>query len=96
MNQNLALTLAYVVAVFAALYFFFIAPQNKQRKAQAAMLAALAPGDEVVTSGGVYGVVRSVDADAVSLEVADGVVMRFAKQAVVARVAEGPKLKAGS
>ena len=81
MNQTV-LTVGYIVVVFAAMYFLWIAPQNKQRKAQAEMLAALRVGEEVVTGGGIYGVVRDIGSDSVGLEIADGVVIRIAKAAI--------------
>ncbi len=88
MSSNLILTIGYVVVVFGAMYFLFIAPQNKQRKAQAEMLTSLKPGDEVVTTGGIFGAVRGVESDRVLLEIADGVVVGVARQAIAARVPE--------
>lgn len=90
MDQNLVLAIGYAAVVFGAMYFFWIAPQQRQRKAQAAMLAALAPGDQVVTVGGIYGKVLSVEEDGVRLEIADGVVVRVTKAAVAARRGEEP------
>ena len=81
MNQTV-LTVGYIVIVFAAMYFLWIAPQNKQRKAQAQMISALRVGDDVVTGGGIYGVVRDIAPDSVELEIADGVVIRIAKAAI--------------
>jgi len=87
MQQNVALAVAYAAVVFGAMYFLWIAPQQKQRKAQIAMLASLVPGDDVVTAGGIYGRVISVDDD-VHLEIADGVIVRVAKGAIAARKGE--------
>ncbi len=92
MNQNTILAIGYGVVVFGAMYFLWIAPQQKQRKAQAAMLAALIPGDEVVTVGGIYGKVVSLEDDDVKLEVAAGVVVRVAKAAVAGRRGEEPRV----
>jgi preprotein translocase subunit YajC len=90
MNQNTLLAIAYAAVVFGAMYFLWIAPQRKQRAKQVEMLAQLMPGDEVVTAGGMYGKVREVEDDAIRLEVAKGVEIRFAKGAIVARRAEEP------
>jgi preprotein translocase subunit YajC len=87
-NQN-TLLVVYLVVMFGAMWFLWIGPQRKQRKQTAEMLAALKPGDKVITAGGVYGTVRSIDEDTVDLEVADGVVVALAKAAVVARRADG-------
>jgi preprotein translocase subunit YajC len=55
--------LAPLVLMFAAMYFLLIAPQRKKQKEHEKMLAALASGDEVVTAGGIYGVITSVKDD---------------------------------
>lgn len=84
MNQN-TLLIVYVAVMLGAMYFLFIAPQRKQRKQLAEMMAALQPGDEIITAGGLYGTLRSIEDDSVTLEVAEGVVIRVAKGAIAAR-----------
>ena len=49
--------------LFAAMYFLMIAPQRKKQKAHEKMLTELQAGDEVVTAGGIYGVITSVKDD---------------------------------
>jgi preprotein translocase subunit YajC len=63
-------------------YFFVIAPQAKQRKRTELMLGALKKGDQVVTSGGIYGVVQGVEADVVYLRIAENVKIKVARSAV--------------
>jgi preprotein translocase subunit YajC len=66
-----------------AFLFFFISRQNRRRQQQSRnMTETLLPGVEVVTIGGQYGTVRAVSDDTVDLEVAPGVVTRFAKRAI--------------
>jgi preprotein translocase subunit YajC len=55
--------LAPLVLMFAAMYFLLIAPQRKKQKAHEKMLTELKTGDEVVTSGGIYGTITSVKED---------------------------------
>ena len=55
--------LAPLVLMFAAMYFLLIAPQRKKQKEHEAMLTKLQPGDEVVTSGGIFGTITSVKDD---------------------------------
>ena len=50
--------------------------------------------DQVVTVGGVYGIIAALDGDEVRLEVAPGVVIRVARRAVAGRV--GPPAAAGA
>jgi len=48
-----------MVAVFAIFYFLMIMPQQRKQKKWAEMLTQIKPGDKVVTSGGLSGVVMS-------------------------------------
>ena len=48
------------VLIFGVFYFLIIVPQRKRQKALADMVAALKPGDKVITSGGVYATVKQV------------------------------------
>lgn len=52
-----------LILMFAAMYFLIIAPQRKKQKEHEKMLGALAAGDEVITSGGIYGVITQVKED---------------------------------
>jgi preprotein translocase subunit YajC len=54
--------------------------------AHRALVATLRTGDEVITSGGIYGTIQSLDDEAVELEVAPGVVLRVARGAIAQRV----------
>lgn len=72
------LFLALMVGVF---WFLMVRPQQQRLKQQREMLAALQPGDEIVTIGGIYGRVVDV-ADRVRVAVADGSELEVARQAV--------------
>ncbi|MBI5422585.1 MAG: preprotein translocase subunit YajC [Opitutae bacterium] len=52
-----------LVLMFGAMYFLLIAPQRKKQKEHEKMLAALKAGDEIVTTGGIYGTITSVKED---------------------------------
>ena len=54
-------------------------PQQKARKEQAAMLASLDVGDDVVTDSGIYGTVSDLDGGTVFLMVADGIELKIGK-----------------
>lgn len=64
------------------LLWFMGAPQRRMRKEQAALMESLAPGADVMTHGGLYGTVVSIDDDVVVLETSPGVTMRWAKRAI--------------
>jgi len=58
-----------MVAIFAIFYFLLIMPQQRRQKKWQEMLKQVKPGDKVVTSGGLTGVIMSVKDDAVVLRV---------------------------
>ncbi|MGQ0801693.1 MAG: preprotein translocase subunit YajC [Pseudomarimonas sp.] len=67
---------------FVVFYFFVLRPQSKRAKEHRAMLAALAKGDEVVTSGGMVGKVADIGDAFISVEVSNNVVIKFQRQAI--------------
>ncbi len=73
-----------LVVLFAIMYFFMIRPQNKKQKEIQKFRNELTVGQEVVTIGGVYGTIKSIDevANTVTLEVATGIKIVFAKEAI--------------
>src|SRR5258706_3880235 len=60
-----------LILVFVVFYFIFLRPQQKRAKDQAAMLKAIKPGDKIVTSSGIIGVVITVKEKSVSIRSAD-------------------------
>lgn len=65
------LQLAPLVLMFGAMYFLLIAPQRKKQKEHEKMLAALGAGDEVITTGGIYGTITSVKDDRFIIRIGD-------------------------
>lgn len=57
--------------LFAAMYFFMIAPQRKKQKEHEKMLKELKSGDEILTNGGIVGVVTNVKEDRFVVRIAD-------------------------
>jgi len=60
-----------------AIYFLMMRPQSKRAREQRAMLAALAPGDEVVVAGGLLGRLTEVGPQFSTLEMAPGVLVKI-------------------
>jgi preprotein translocase subunit YajC len=79
------------VILFAVFYFFLIRPQSKRVKDHKKMTEAMAKDDEVVTNGGIIGKITTISAedDFISLEIADGVVIRLQKQYVAGQLPKG-------
>ena len=60
-------------------YFLLIRPQQKKAKEHKALLETLKKGDKVVTAGGMHGKVTSLDDKVVTLEISNGVNVKFNK-----------------
>jgi preprotein translocase subunit YajC len=72
--------------IIAGVYLLFIAPQRRKQRARMAQQKSFEPGDEVMTTGGIYGRVEASEGDRVALDVADGVVIEVARSAIAHRV----------
>jgi preprotein translocase subunit YajC len=69
--------------IVGVLFFvLLILPERKKQKQRTAMLAGIKKGDRVMTSSGMFGTVVSLSEEVVVLQVADGVRLRFTRQAV--------------
>ncbi len=86
----MGLLLVYFVLLAVGFFVAVVRPQRRRLAAHRAFVAALAVGDEVITTGGLFGTIRSVGDDRVGLEVAPGTVLTVARAAIAQSVpAEG-------
>ncbi len=74
--------LIFLAAMLAVMWFVLIRPQRRRQQTHLSMVSGLAPDDEVVTVGGVFGTIRSIAEDHIVLEIAPGTEVRLAKEAV--------------
>ena len=74
--------------LLAAMYFFMIAPQRKKQKEQEKMLAALGSGDEIVTTGGIFGTITNVKDDRFVVRIADNTKIEVGKSFVTAVISK--------
>ncbi|HDS1041146.1 TPA: preprotein translocase subunit YajC [Stenotrophomonas maltophilia] len=70
------------IVLIAVMYFLMIRPQMKRQKEHKAMLEKIKRGDEVLTNGGIAGVVTDIGDNFITIEVADNVRIRVQKGAV--------------
>ena len=68
-----------MVLLFGAMYFFMIAPQRKKQKEHQKMLTELQSGDEIVTNGGIYGVITNVKDDRFIVRIAENTKIELGK-----------------
>ncbi|MHC1736842.1 MAG: preprotein translocase subunit YajC [Ignavibacteriaceae bacterium] len=75
-------TLIMFGAIFLIFYFMIIRPQQKRTKEREKLLGSIQKGDKVVTSGGLHGIVSSVEEKTVVLQVSDNTKLKFERSAI--------------
>lgn len=74
-----------MVLIFVIMWFFMIRPQQKKQKELQNFQNTIAVGTQIITQGGIYGVVKGVDEvnNSLKIEVANGVCIQVARNAVL-------------
>ena len=82
--------LALPVLMIAGFYFLLIRPQRNRQRAQQALLASLEVGDEVMTTGGIFGTIIELDDEegVAIVEIAPGTRVRMIRQGIAQRFVE--------
>jgi preprotein translocase subunit YajC len=75
-------TLLLPLILIVGMIWFMSRTQRKQKAKQADTVAQLVPGTRVITTSGQLGIVEEVDDEYVTLEISDGVLVQFVKQAI--------------
>ena len=76
-------SLILLLAMFVLLWVLLIRPQRQRQQKQQQLLSSVEPGDEILTVGGLYGIVRDIDEeDDLIVEIAEGIQVRVARRAV--------------
>ncbi len=71
-----------LILIFVIFYFLLIRPQSKKAKDHRNMLENLKRGDKVVTSGGIYGVIESIEPNKIILKIAENVKIKVSRSAI--------------
>jgi len=84
------LGLALPVLMIVGFYFLLIRPQRNRQRAQQALLSALEVGDEVMTTGGIFGTIIEIDEDegVIVVEIAPGTRVRMIRNGIAQRFVE--------
>jgi preprotein translocase subunit YajC len=77
-----------ILVLLGLIWLFVILPVRRRQRAQTAsheaMQDSLAVGDEIITAGGMYAVVRAIDEDRLEIEIAPSVIATLDRRAVAA------------
>ena len=85
-----------IVAMFALLWVFLIAPQPRRAAAQRELITSVQVGDEILTVGGLIGGIRSAQDEELVLEIAPGTEVRVARRAVASVLSPEGRLEEAS
>ena len=89
--------LPFLFIIFGLMYFLLIRPQQKRAKAHKKLLAELKKGDEVVTNGGVVGIIKVLEDSFVIIEIADNVIVKVLRQSINQKMPKGTlNIKSGN
>jgi preprotein translocase subunit YajC len=83
----MAIIFLYLALLAVAFFILIVRPQRRQMAARRALIASLEIGDEVITAGGIFGTILDMSDTDIRVEVAPGVVLKVAREAVSARPA---------
>ena len=73
-----------IIILFVIFYFLLIRPQQKKAKEHREMITNLKKGVRIITSGGIYGTIISLDESTVGLEIAEKVKIKITRGNVAA------------
>lgn len=71
-----------LLIIFGIFYFILIRPQQQSQKKHKSMLGSLQKGDKVITIGGIYGIIRDIKGEILTLEVTKDVVINTTRNAI--------------
>lgn len=87
-SNGTAMQIVMIVLIIAIFYFFMMRPQQKQQKKIKEFRNNINKGDKVVTAGGIYGKVVSIDENTVKLAITNEVTIRIDKNSIYPSAAE--------
>ena len=71
-----------MIIIFGAFYFLLIRPQQKKQKAHTELVKNLKSGDEVLTAGGILGVITGISEHYAVVRIADNTEIKVQKSSI--------------
>jgi preprotein translocase subunit YajC len=71
-----------MLIIFGAFYFLLIRPQQKKQKAHTELISNLKSGDEILTAGGILGVITGISEHYAIVKIADNTEIKIQKSSV--------------
>ena len=73
-----------MVLMLGVMYVLMIRPQRQRQAQQQSMIDGASVGDDVLTTGGIYGTISEVDGDDIVVEIASGVTVHMTRRGIAA------------
>jgi preprotein translocase subunit YajC len=73
-----------MVLLLVVMYVLMIRPQRQRQQAQQTMVDASGVGDDILTTGGIYGTIVEAEGDDLVVEIAEGLHVHMTRRAVAA------------
>lgn len=81
-GSNPLMSMLPLLLIIVVFYFLMIRPQSKRMKTQKKFLENIAKGDNIVTAGGIHGVVKAVLPSHIELEISHGVIVKIQRNSI--------------
>ena len=92
-GTNLGPLLISAVAIIVLFFVMIVRPQKKNAQKHQALLNALAIGDEVITTGGIYRTIQGIDEETIELEIAKKTNVTVSKRAIAMKKVTAPEIE---
>ena len=73
-----------MVLMLAVMYVLMIRPQRQRQAQVQSMIDGASVGDDVLTTGGIYGTISEVEGDDIVVEIANGVTVHMTRRGIAA------------
>ena len=73
-----------MVLMLGVMYVLMIRPQRQRQAQQQSMIDGASVGDDVLTTGGIYGTISEVEGDDIVVEIANGVTVHMTRRGIAA------------
>ena len=73
-----------MVLMLGVMYVLMIRPQRQRQAQQQSMIDSAAVGDDVLTTGGIYGTISETEGDDIVVEIASGVTVHMTRRGIAA------------
>ena len=81
-GTNIAPLLVSALVIGLLFFFMIVRPQKRNLQKHRELVAGLAPGDDIITTGGIYGQIVSIDGDSAMIAIAKDTTIQVAIRAI--------------